>query len=105
MNGLTKEQVRVVAVLQKMIELTERDCDLATVFSDELEDMLEALACEDCFGTERQNDPRGDVIEFDYLHEKDLRNKGLIDQLVDGVERWRTPLTSHQKHLLWDIIR
>lgn len=50
---------RVALVLQRMIELSNDEL-YAETFSEILEESLTVLADQDCFGTERQFDPRGD---------------------------------------------
>jgi hypothetical protein len=57
---LTVTQRRVLAVLERMTEAVRRDCDDAEVFSEVLDEMLTSLHGNDFFGTEGQNDPRGD---------------------------------------------
>lgn len=58
----TIEQQRVSKVLDRMQQMVSPDSDPenAAVFAPCLEQMLDALACEDFFGTEGQDDPRGD---------------------------------------------
>ena len=60
MDDITMTQARVIKVLNNMIELVEKDVYYADVFSEELEGMLSDLQGDDVFGTEAQNDPRGD---------------------------------------------
>lgn len=57
---LNKKQQRVITVLQRMIDMVKDDKDWADTFVDSLEWMLDEIAGEDGFGTERQMDPRGD---------------------------------------------
>lgn len=56
----TKTQLRVVAVLERMIAMAQNDRDDATAFSDMLETGLTDIHSMDGFGTEGQCDPRGD---------------------------------------------
>lgn len=51
---------RVITVLDRMVDLINQDEEYAEMFSDHLDDMLEALLQYDAFGTEGQCDPRGD---------------------------------------------
>ena len=57
---MTQEQKRLKIVLERILKLNEEDPDFAVDFNDFLEEDLETLAQDDYFGTERQNDPRGD---------------------------------------------
>jgi hypothetical protein len=57
---MNETQQRVVKVLERMIEMTQENEGDADMFCDTLEDMLEEIAQNDGFGTERQCDPRGD---------------------------------------------
>lgn len=57
---MTKTQERVIHVLRNMITIAREDDDNAYMFIDGLEEMLNDLHFEDGFGTEGQNDPRGD---------------------------------------------
>ncbi len=50
---------RVKLVLRRIVEMID-DEDDAEVFSEHLDDMLDEMAEQDFFGTERQCDPRGD---------------------------------------------
>lgn len=62
-NGLTmttKQQERVVKVLENMKALAQGDDDDAAMLAEALEEVLNELSGEDAFGTEAQNDPRGD---------------------------------------------
>jgi hypothetical protein len=56
----TTQQQRVLHVLNRMAALAGSDNGYALMFSDILEDGLNDLVQEDAFGTEGQNDPRGD---------------------------------------------
>lgn len=60
----TKEQQRVAKVLGRMSAMAMADEGYAGMFTDLLENVLEnglnELNGEDAFGTEGQNDPRGD---------------------------------------------
>jgi hypothetical protein len=56
----TKTQLRVDKVLLKMKEMSLHDQNYADMFSELLEDGLDILADDDAFGTECQDDPRGD---------------------------------------------
>lgn len=53
-------QRRVEAVLARIAASCAADEDAASMYSEALESVLDMLADEDAFGTERQNDPRGD---------------------------------------------
>lgn len=57
---MNKTQERTVKVLQRMSALVSNDVDDAMVISACLEEMLSNLNNDDFFGTEGQNDPRGD---------------------------------------------
>ena len=60
-NSMSKVQQNVVTVLTRMLARASADKYEAECFSDGLEDMLNDMAQEDCFGSEGQNDPRGDA--------------------------------------------
>jgi hypothetical protein len=53
-------QQRVLLVLERMSEQVRADADVAVMFSDGLDAMLDEIAADDGFGTEGQRDPRGD---------------------------------------------
>jgi hypothetical protein len=53
-------QQRVAKVLERIAELAKNDEDDADMLAESLEGMLEDIAQNDGFGTERQCDPRGD---------------------------------------------
>lgn len=57
---MNNTQKRVVKVLERMIEMAKENEGDAEMFSETMEHMLEDIACNDGFGTERQSDPRGD---------------------------------------------
>ena len=57
---MNKTQQRTVKVLSRLIKICKEDTDSAGYLSDELEIMLNGLRYDDFFGTEGQNDPRGD---------------------------------------------
>ena len=66
MSNTTKQQKRLALVLDRMKALAMKDRNLAKVFSEEIEKLLEDLLDEDAFGTEGQNDPRGDFREYEW---------------------------------------
>lgn len=57
---MNQTQSRVKKVLERMITLTENDEDYSLMFAMDLESFLENFLMDDAFGTEGQNDPRGD---------------------------------------------
>lgn len=57
---MTKTQQRVRMVLERMLDQVKVDADYAEMYTPQLNEMLSCLICEDCFGTEGQDDPRGD---------------------------------------------
>lgn len=61
---MNKTQKRVVKVLERMIDLAKDSEDDAEMLSDELETMLDQIASNDGFGTERTQDPRGDFRDY-----------------------------------------
>lgn len=71
----TKEQERVAQVLARMSAMAMADEDDAAMFSELLENSLGELNGEDAFGTEGQNDPRGD-----------FRNGSWSMRCVEGVD-------------------
>lgn len=64
---MTKVQQRVLKVLGRIADQVQADIDVASVFADELEVMLADLHQQDFFGTEGQNDPRGDFRDGDWF--------------------------------------
>lgn len=70
-----KTQDRVIKVLKQMIELAKENGEYAQAFSQPLDRMLDVLHLDDCFGTEGQNDPRGDQ-----------RNSNDLEWSMDHVE-------------------
>jgi len=64
MCDMNKTQKRVVKVLERMIDLAKENEDDADMFSEELEYMLDGIAENDGFGTERTTDPRGDFRDY-----------------------------------------
>ena len=67
MSNLTKQQNRTIAVLQTMIEQCKANEEYAIIYADTLDPMLDDLKGADCFGTEGQDDPRGDWRDHDAL--------------------------------------
>lgn len=63
---MNNTQKRVVKVLERMIEQTSKDVDDAQVYAEILEDQLSTLQNDDFFGTEGQNDPRGDMRDGEW---------------------------------------
>lgn len=59
-------QKRVKTVLERMIKLVEEDRDYADFFSQDIDILLDELLGNDAFGTEGQNDPRGDGRDGDF---------------------------------------
>ena len=59
-DELNDIQVRVVTVLHRLTNMVSANEDDAEVILDTFDDYLDSLAQEDFFGTEQQNDPRGD---------------------------------------------
>jgi len=57
---MNKTQSRITYVLTKLSMLAVEDEDFAAVFSDVLDMLLDDIHGQDGFGTEGQNDPRGD---------------------------------------------
>ena len=53
-------QANTCVVLQRLINLVKSDEDFSEAFSTDLEMLLDGIHSEDGFGTEGQNDPRGD---------------------------------------------
>lgn len=56
----TQPQKRVLKVLDALRQQVLTDEDMAEALADALDDALDVLNGEDAFGTEGQNDPRGD---------------------------------------------
>lgn len=63
---MTEIQQRVLKVLDKMRAMAAASEDDARLFADILEDGLDELLDNDCFGSEGQCDPRGDQREGDW---------------------------------------
>ena len=61
MTILTKQQERVLKVLERIIESVRNDDDEAGMWAHELEATLDNLYGQDAFGSEGQCDPRGDM--------------------------------------------
>lgn len=55
-----RQQDRVVQVLNNMIRLCQKDETYVEMFSEILDDVLDDINHDDGFGTEGQDDPRGD---------------------------------------------
>lgn len=53
-------QLRVVTVLNRLAQMAIENEDDAEIIADTFDDYLDSLAQNDFFGTEQQNDPRGD---------------------------------------------
>lgn len=60
-EDLTIDQRRVLTVLERMAAQVREDPDYAFGYGDAMEAMLNRLSESDFFGTEAQNDPRGDM--------------------------------------------
>lgn len=67
---MTPTQKNVVAVLDRMKAMALADEDDAQMLADGLQDMLEEIAGNDGFGTERQCDPRGDFRNGEWSMER-----------------------------------
>lgn len=67
---MSKIQKNLLVVLPRIVKLVEEDEDFAESFAEDLEDLLDSIAMDDGFGTERQCDPRGDfrVKEWSLLN-------------------------------------
>lgn len=76
MANPTKVQQRVAKVLERMAAMAAESNSDANMFADALENMLDEIASDDGFGTERQMDPRGDC-----------RNARYSMKRVEGVDR------------------
>lgn len=72
----TKTQLRVVAVLERMVAMAKADKGDADAFADMLEEGLSDMHSMDGFGTEGQCDPRGD-----------FRNGKWSMKKVEGVDK------------------
>lgn len=57
---MTPEQVRVLAVLERISAEVSKDSDAAEMYAEMLETGLSELHSQDAFGSEGQCDPRGD---------------------------------------------
>ncbi len=57
---MSKVQDRVIEVLHRLADMANADEDDALCLAETLEGMLGELHSNDFFGTEGQNDPRGD---------------------------------------------
>jgi hypothetical protein len=57
----TKDQQRVLRVLDNIKRAVEQDEDEACMYAPELEAMLNEMLGNDAFGTEGSTDPRGDM--------------------------------------------
>lgn len=62
----TKTQERIALVLKRMAEQCAASEDDAEVYAQELAPVLDELHGNDFFGTEGQDDPRGDFREGDW---------------------------------------
>lgn len=67
---MSKVQQRVVKVLDRMKKLASKDVGMATEFFGYLEDMLNDIHDLDGFGTEGQEDPRGDFRDGHWSMER-----------------------------------
>lgn len=63
---MNKRQQRVTKVLGNMIKLVREDEEYANMFSEGLEPLLDDYLSDDAFGTEGQNDPRGDMRDGEF---------------------------------------
>jgi hypothetical protein len=68
-------QQRVARVLERMLAMVQADEDDAEMFADFLDEMLDELQQDDGFGSEGENDPRGD-----------FRNGAWSMSCVEGVD-------------------
>ena len=57
---MNKTQLRIKRVLERIMDGVDEDEDVAEIIADALDSMLEDLAQDDFFGSERALDPRGD---------------------------------------------
>jgi len=60
---MTLSQRRLKRVLERIMDVAEEDEDFLDFICDELDKSLDTYNGEDGFGTEGQNDPRGDFRE------------------------------------------
>ena len=63
---MNKTQLRISYVLSKLSMLAIEDEDFAVAFYNDLENLLTNIHSQDGFGTEGQNDPRGDFRDDDW---------------------------------------
>lgn len=61
---VTKQQKRLAEIFKNLVAWCDND-ENANLVADGLDSWLDDLGSDDCFGTERQNDPRGDGREGD----------------------------------------
>lgn len=71
----TKQQERNELVLQRLIKLSNSDEDAADMLAEVIESMLDELQSDGFFGTEGENDPRGD-----------FRNDEFSMEFVEGID-------------------
>lgn len=69
------QQIRVLKVLENIKQLVEEEEYYADAFSEYLDTMLDDMNGQDIFGTEGQQDPRGD-----------MRNDSWSMNYVEGVD-------------------
>jgi hypothetical protein len=65
-KSANKTQERVMLVLDRIKEIVAADEDEAQLWSEELERLLTDIHQQDGFGTEGQNDPRGDFRDGEW---------------------------------------
>lgn len=75
---MTKYQENLKIVLPRIMKLVEEDEYLAEYFAEDLEEILNDIHYEDGFGTEGENDPRGDFRKGEWT----LLEKGGVQEDV-----------------------
>ena len=64
--AVTRETKRVCLVLDRLQQLCREDDDVCGHVAESLDAFLDELRCADLFGTEGQNDPRGDMRDNEW---------------------------------------
>lgn len=67
---MNRTQTRLTTVLGRLSALCIEDEDFAEAFSDDMENLLTDIHSQDGFGTEGQNDPRGDFRNGEFSMDK-----------------------------------
>jgi hypothetical protein len=63
---MNEVQTNLLKLFPRLESIIQEDEDFAEILAADIEDLLDSLASDDFFGTERQCDPRGDFRDGEW---------------------------------------